>query len=56
MSTLSSLLGSSESESFERCDRMAVQWSLLHTTASPVWMLLGSVNLLNFTANTLVSA
>jgi len=40
----------------DRCDKMAVQSLLLHTTASPVCIWLGSVNVLNFTAMTLVSA
>lgn len=42
--------------SLERWDKMAVQSSLLHTTASPVCMWLGSVSALNLTAITLVSA
>ena len=54
--TFSSLSASLLSEILERWDRMAVHCALPHTTASPVWMLLGSVSLLNFTANTLVSA
>ena len=42
--------------SLERWDKMAVQSLLLHTTASPVCMWLGSVSALNLTAITLVSA
>ena len=42
--------------SLERWDKMAVQSSLLHTTASPVCIWLGSVSVLNLTAITLVSA
>ena len=40
----------------DRCDKMAVQSLLPHTTASPVCMWLGSVSVLNFTEMTFVSA
>ena len=51
-----SLSSSLLSESWERWDRMAVHVGLLHTTESPVCTWLGPVNVLNFTARTLVSA